>query len=151
MRRILPLLILLPGAAAAAEVACPAAITTPLAADAAPGWMVDPRPSPTGFPYRGPDRPGRKPFEGVSIVDGGPGDLRAEAPGTLVPDETALRDGRLRQRWDLSGGRPRGFLMVCRYENTATVLARILPASTLGCEQMLPRRDARRAASALCR
>lgn len=85
MRRVLPLLILLPGVAMAADVTCPAAIITPLGAGAAPGWLVDPRPSPTGFPHRGPDAPGRKTFEGVTIVDGGPGNLRAEAPGSLVP------------------------------------------------------------------
>lgn len=151
MRRILPLLILLPGAAAAADIACPATITTPLAADAAPGWLVDPRPSPTGFPFRGPDAPGRKGFEGVTIVDGGPGDLRAEAPGSLVPDESAVQGGRLRQRWDLSGGSPRGFLMVCRYQGTATVVARVLPAAARECVQVLARPDAGRALSAQCR
>lgn len=151
MRRVLFLLILLPGVAAAADIACPAAITTPIAADAAPDWMVDPHPSPTGFPFRGPDAPGHRTFEGVTIVDGGPGDLRAEAPGSLVPDESARQGGRLRQRWDLSGGSPRGFLMVCRYRGTATVLARVLPASVRECVQVLPRPDAGRALSALCR
>lgn len=151
MRRIAFLLLLLPGTAGAAEIICPAAITTPLAAESMPGWMVDPRPSPTGFPFRGPDTPGRKRFEGVTIVDGGPADLRAEAPGSLVPDESAMRDGRLRQRWDVSPGSPRGFLMVCRYQGTATVLARVLPASARECVQILPARDTSRALSALCR
>lgn len=152
MRRIAFLLpFLLPATSGAAEIACPEAISTPLAADAAPGWIVDPRPSPTGFPYRGPDAPGRKVFEGVTIVDGGPGDLRAEAPGSLVPDESSPQGGRLRQRWDLSQGSPRGFLMVCRYQGTATVLARILPGTMRECVQVLARPDAPRALSALCR
>lgn len=152
MRRIaLLLIVLLPGAARGAEIACPAVITTPLAADAAPGWMVEPHPSPTGFPYRGPETPGRKAFEGVTIVDGGPADLRSEAPGSLVPDESAAQGERLRQRWDLSQGSPRGFLMVCRYRGTAAVLARILPGTVRECEQMLPRRDAHGAISARCR
>lgn len=150
MRRIAFLLLLVPGAAGAAEIACPAAITTPLAAEAMPGWMVDPHPSPTGFPYRGPDSAGSKPFEGVTIVDGGPGDLRAEAPGSLVPDESAMQGGRLRQRWDVSQGSPRGFLIVCRYEGTATVLAQVLPATARECVQMLPPRARGRALSALC-
>jgi hypothetical protein len=151
MRRIAFLLLLLPGTASAGEVACPAAITTPLSAEAAPGWMVETRPSPTGFPSRGPDTPGPKHFEGVTIVDGGPEELRAEAPGSLVPDESAERAGRLRQRWDISPGSPRGFLMVCRYRGTATVLARVLPASARECVQILPARDTGRALSALCR
>ena len=150
MRHIAFLLLLLPGAAGAAEIACPDAITTPLGAEAVPGWMVEPHPSPTGFPYRGPDAAGRKPFEGVTIVDGGPGDLRAEAPGSLVPDESAVRGGRLRQRWDVSAGSPRGFLMVCRYQGTATVLAQVLPPTARECIQMLPPRDTSRALSALC-
>ncbi|MEO3472446.1 STY0301 family protein [Roseomonas sp. CAU 1739] len=149
MRRIAFVFLLLPGVAGAADIACPDAITTPLAA--MPGWMVDAHPSPTGFPYRGPDVPGRKAFEGVTIVDGGPGDLRAEAPGSLVPDESAAQGGMLRQRWDISQGSPRGFLMVCRYQGTATVLGRVLPASARECVQMLPQRDTRRALSALCR
>lgn len=151
MRRIAFLLLLLPGAAGAAEITCPDAITTPLAASAMPGWMVDPHPSPTGFPFRGPDAAGRKPFEGVTIVDGGPGDLRAEAPGSLVPDESSAQGGRLRQRWDVSLGSPRGFLMVCRYEGTATVLAQVLPPTARECVQVLPAHARGRALSALCR
>jgi len=148
MRRIALLSILLIPGTALAEIACPAGITTPVT-DAG-GWIVEPHPSPTGFPFRGPDAPGRRTFEGVTIVDGGPGDLRAEAPGSLVPDESAMREGRLRQRWDLSGGSPRGFLIVCRYQGTATVLAQVLPAGTRECVQLLPGRNARRALSASC-
>lgn len=149
MRRIALLALLLVPGTALAEIACPASITTPVAD--APGWIVEPHPSPTGFPFRGPDTPGRKTFEGVTIVDGGPGDLRAEAPGSLVPDESVMRGGRLRQRWDLSGGSPRGFLIVCRYLGTATVLAQVLPDSIRECLQILPARDATRALSATCR
>lgn len=136
--------------ALADEVGCPAMITTPVATAAVPGWTVVPRPSPTGFPFRGVDAPGRKTFEGVTIVDGGPEDVTAEAPGSLVPDESALRDGRLRQRWDLSEGSPRGFLMVCRYQATATVLFRVLDATVRECIQILPRHDTLRAQSAIC-
>ncbi len=62
-----------------------------------------------------------------------------------------MQGGRLRQRWDLSRGSARGVLMVCRYQGTATLLARVLPASARECMQLLPRADAGRALSALCR
>lgn len=152
MRRIALLIALLPSAAFGAEIACPAAITTPVGAAGVPGWIVAPHPSPTGLPHRGPDRPGRNSFEGVTIVDGGPGDLQAEAPGTLVPDESAPQRGQLHQRWGLAQGGPRGFLMVCRYIGTATVLAQVLPATMRECVQLRPERGGGGPAlSAICR
>jgi hypothetical protein len=137
---LLPLL-LLPLPVLAADIACPEAITTPLGPEALPGWTAVARPSPTGFPHHGPDQTGRRPFDRLSVVDGPPSDIQAEAPGTLAPDEGAAghgRGGTLRQRWDLSAGSPRGFLMVCHYQGTATLLFRVLPAGVRECRQSLP-------------
>jgi len=144
MHRLVPAAfaaLLVPGIARAAEIACPAAITTPADGHAHPAWRVVPRPSPTGFPFRGPERPGRNALGGIGVVDGPESDVMAEAPGTLMPDEGA--SGRLRapsvtQRWDISRGSPRGFLLVCQYRGTATVLAMVLPPGMRECRQTLP-------------
>lgn len=139
---IVALVVLLaPAAATAEEIACPAEIVTPAAAEAHPGWRVVPRPSPTGFPFRGPERPGRNALAGIAVVDGPDSDVMAPAPGTLMPDEGASgrpRPPRLTQRWDISGGSPRGLLLVCQYRGTATVLARVLPPDLRECRQVLP-------------
>lgn len=133
--------VLAPAAVHAADIACPAEITTPADAAAYAGWRVVPRPSPTGFPYRAAERPGRNALAGISVVDGPESDVMAEAPGTLMPDEGAsgrLRPPSVTQRWDISYETPRGFLLVCQYRGTATVLARVLPPGTRECRQTLP-------------
>ena len=130
-----------PARASAAEIACPAEIATPAVAEAHPGWRVVPRPSSTGFPFRGPERPGRNALAGIAVVDGPDSDVMAEAPGTLMPDTGASgrpRPPSLMQRWDISGGSPRGLLLVCQYRGTATVLARVLPPGLRECRQVLP-------------
>ena len=75
------------------------------------------------------------------MVDGPASDVEAAAPGTLMPDEGAsgrMRPPSVTQRWDVSYANPRGFLLICHYRWTATVLAMVLPAGIRECRQTLP-------------
>jgi len=130
-----------PAMASAADIACPTSLTTLGGGAAPPGWTLVPRPSPTGFPFAGPERPGRHALSGISVLDGPPEDVMSEAPATLVPDEGASdrpAPPRLTQRWNLSAGSERGFLLVCHYSGTAAVLTRALPRNVRECRQTLP-------------
>jgi hypothetical protein len=127
--------------AAAESFACPAEITTPIGAGAVPGWVAVPLPATRSFPHRGPDAPGRKRFARLSLVDGLPADFDREAMAVLMPDEGAggpLQPPLLRQRWDLGGGGAQGFLMVCSYAGTATLLYRAVPGGMRECVQLIP-------------
>ncbi|MES2713129.1 MAG: STY0301 family protein [Pseudomonadota bacterium] len=136
--RIVPVLLLscLASPLAAQGISCP-----PMLAPTPAGFTLVPRPSPTGFPFRGAEQTGPRRFDRISVVDGPESDVMAEAPGTLMPDEGASgrpRPPSLRQRWNLAGGSPRGHLLVCHYAGTAAVLTRVLPPRTRECRQSLP-------------
>jgi len=136
MRLFLLPLLLLATPLAAQEIACP-----PTLPPNAPGFTRVARPSPTGFPFRGAEQPGPRPFSNISVIDGPESDVMAQAPGTLMPDEGAsgrLRPPSVRQRWNLAGGSPRGHLLVCQYAGTAAVLVRVLPPGIRECRQSLP-------------
>ncbi len=134
-------LAILPGLANAADIACPTSLTTLGGGTAPPGWTLVRRPSPTGFPFAGAERPGRHALSGISVLDGPPEEIMAEAPATLVPDEGGSgrpTPPRLTQRWNLSTPSERGYLLVCHYTGTAAVLTQPLPQNVRECRQTLP-------------
>jgi hypothetical protein len=136
MRLILLPLLLFAMPLAAQEITCPQTLSPN-----APGFTFVQRPSPTGFPSRGAESTGPRPFSSISVIDGIASDIMSEAPGTLIPDEGAsgrLRPPTVRQRWNLSAGSPRGYVLVCQYAGTAAVLTRVLPPTTRECRQSLP-------------
>ncbi|MDB5315682.1 MAG: exported protein of unknown function [Rhodospirillales bacterium] len=135
MRSILLPLLLFATPLAAQEITCPQTLSPN-----APGFTFVPRPSPTGFSFRGAEGTGPRPFSSISVVEGAPSDILTD-PATLVPDEGAggrMRPPTVRQRWNISAGSPRGYVLVCQYVGTAAVLARLLPPTTRECRQSLP-------------
>ncbi len=66
-------------------------------------------------------------LEGITIINGRPGDETAEAPASLVPDHESQKDGRTRQVWDLDDYRADGVLLVCRYRGVASYFATSIP------------------------
>lgn len=120
---IVPLAITLSAAPAlAAEVRCPASLTTQAQPDAPGGWA----------PYPARDSHA---FSGASLVEGDRAkEMAASAPAALAPDRNIRRGRSETQLWDFVGPRRENVFLVCRYAGTQATIALDLPREVRRCQ-----------------